>query len=136
MSTYDHLPAVPDHWDTSDWQYVFDADYTASGQEWLSASPPPKVTVAPVRPEDVAEVTHIWSLSRQEWADQAMAALMRLRDGRWASVETWSDSSGYGCRDGTTWHIGSREDVIRWGLSDEARRNLGIESPSATVTPS
>lgn len=118
------LPAVPEHWDVADWDYAFSG--CASTPEWVAASPPPKDTVAPLQPEDVAEVTHIWAISGLEYADQDMQALMRLKDGRWACVETWSDSSGYGCRDGTEWHVGTLVDVIRYGLSEVARSHFSI----------
>lgn len=125
-SPYAHLPTVPEHWDTEDWACVFSGCGNASAIVWRAATPPTKEDVEPLAPEDIAEVTNIWSLSRQEYADQSMTALMRLKDGRWACVETWSDSSGYGCQDGTEWHIGAYDDVIRWGLSEEGRQHFDL----------
>lgn len=138
MNRYAHLPTMgprPDdttaQWSSESWGNVWNADgYNADKPVWRAATPPDKVQVDPIEPEDIEEVTHFWAVAYEEYADQTMQAVMRLKDGRWASVDTWSDSSGYGCQDGTTWHIGATfDDVARWGLTDEARKHLSIEQP-------
>jgi hypothetical protein len=132
---YAHLPEVsgdehhPTYWDHDSWGNVFPGEgsrYNSGEIVWRTATAP-TMEGQPIGPKDVAEVTHIWALSYQEYADQSMVAVMRLKDGRWACVETWSDSSGYGCQDGTDWYIGDTFDaVVRWGLTDEGRTSLGL----------
>lgn len=124
---YAHLPTVGDEWTADSWDNVFVGPYNATDPTWHSATPPPKTVVEPIAPADVAEVTHISVEAFQEYADQDIRAVMRLHDGRWACVESWSDSSGYGCQDSTMWHVGgSLQDVVRWGLEDEGRRRLDL----------
>lgn len=136
MSEFDRFPSVANpsepeqpYWEFDDWAYVFgEGNGNSTLPEFFAASPD-RTPVPPIGPDDVERVDGLWAIAYREYADQTMCAVMKLKDGRYASVETWSDSSGYGCRDGTDWFIGGYSDVIAWGLSDESRTRLGIDQP-------
>jgi hypothetical protein len=94
---------------------------------------------APIRPDDVAEVTD-WFASYHEGGPYVvgsgdtgteldLVAILRLKDGRWASVQAWNDYEGWGCQDGTKVAIGdTKEQVVMFGLDEEGRRKLGLEA--------
>lgn len=88
----------------------------------------------PIEPADIAEALR-YSISYHgtEWTsgetgtELNLYAVLRLKDGRWASLEAWNDYTGWGCQDGATVRIGAtREAVTRFGLTDAGRRALGM----------
>ena|SRR2546421_8420577 len=90
----------------------------------------------PLRIDDIAETVrfHVrfngsdWQPGDGAGTELELVAVLRLLDGRWASVEAWNDYTGWGCQDGSDVRIGdSEEQVIRHGLSAEGRRALGYE---------
>lgn len=102
--------------------------------EWLWSSLYEYGTGDAPAPEQVAEVTHLWAISPEGYADTNIAFLARLTDGRWAACVAWSDTSGFGCQESVDWRISSsQEEAIALGLDKEARAHLGLaldgESP-------
>ncbi len=67
-----------------------------------------------------------WAPGRSTGTELNLLAVGRLRDGRWFSVEAWNDYTGWGCQDGSDIRVGATEEqVVRFGLSAEARSALG-----------
>lgn len=61
------------------------------------------------------------------WAETDLCAVFELTDGQWASVVSWCDTTGYGCRDGTDWYVSAhRDQVINLGLDLGSRIRLGL----------
>ena len=84
---------------------------------------------------DIVEVAHAyisyhgatWAPGEGAGSELELAVVVRLRDGRWAAIEGWNDYTGWGCQDGADVRVGfSEEDVIRGGLTQEARAKLGL----------
>jgi hypothetical protein len=49
-----------------------------------------------------------------------------LMDGRWISVQSWNDYTGWGCQDGSEVRIGDSESqVVEFGLDNNGRKVLG-----------
>lgn len=82
---------------------------------------------------DVAEVLHEGS-SGETW-DGTVAAVIRLRDGRFVAWETFYGPTGDGFHedayggDADVTFGSTLDSVIRWGLTDEGRNILGIPHP-------
>jgi hypothetical protein len=121
----DFRTAIGDH-DSSNYSVIYEAAL------------PDKPKADPICTRDVAEVTN-WYVSYHEGGkyivgsgdvgtELTLFAILRLRDGRWASVSAWNDYTGWGCQDGSNVAIGDTlEQVVRFGLDDEGRRKLGLE---------
>lgn len=87
-------------------------------------------------PEQIAEVTHLWAVSPEGYADTDIAFLARLTDNRWAACVAWSDTSGFGCQEGVDWAVRATRDwAIRFGLDKEARKHLGLSLPGEEPAP-
>lgn len=81
-------------------------------------------------PQQIAEVTDLWAISPEGYGSTNIAFLARLSDGRWATCVAWSDTSGFGCREGVDWRINpTRETAIAMGLDKESRTHLGLSLP-------
>lgn len=86
-------------------------------------------------PEQIAEVTHLWAISPEGYADTDIALLARLADGRWATCVAWSDTTGFGCQEDVAWRINStRELAVSQGLDKESRVHLGLSLPGEEAT--
>ena len=113
-----HLPLIQG-WEVYDWQEIFgNANFGNLGDQ---VEPPP--------PEEVEEVLHQYTtFDGNGWQDTDMVAVMRLKDGTFASVHAGNDTSGWGCHgDYTIWYLGSTlDDVIKNGLTNESRDWLGL----------
>lgn len=126
-------------------EHVADDFETAIGEsEWggrvaiYSTAVPGGGKAEPIDSGDVAEVTD-WFVSYHDGGryvvgsghtgtELDLVAVLRLKDGRWVSVQAWNDYTGWGCGEGSNVAIGStRDQVVRFGLDDEGRRKLGIE---------
>lgn len=74
-----------------------------------------------------------------QWDDgRECCAVVKLDDGRFAAWESWEDVTGSGFwadayGGGAEVHVGSRSDVVRFGLSDEARERLGLSLDGEVV---
>jgi hypothetical protein len=114
---------------TEDWGVLFGGDW-GPGVEYLTASGLPRQTVEAITPGQLAEITHLWS-ERGDYAETTVHALVRLHDGRWAGVHGWCDTTGWDCQAGVTWFVGSRDEVIRDGLTEQDRNRFW---PAETTT--
>jgi hypothetical protein len=131
--TYHGLPNYDSGWGEYDWAAVFEGKYNDTPPEWRSTGDPTDVlgaTVDQLTPEDIAEIEAVWTQCEVDYADSSIVALMRTKDGRYVTLEAWSDSSGWGCQDATYWKIApTRDEAIRLGLDNEGRARLGLSLP-------
>lgn len=68
-----------------------------------------------------------WEPGRDQGTELTLYALVKLRDGRWCSVDAWNDYTGWGCQDGVDVRIAAtRERVISHGMTNEMRDALGV----------
>lgn len=78
----------------------------------------------------IAGISALWSTSPEGYASRDIAFIAKLHDGRWATCVAWSDTTGFGCRQGVDWRInGTRELAISQGLDKESRAHLGLSLP-------
>lgn len=83
--------------------------------------------------EDVAEVVADYS-SGDQW-DGSVAAILKLKDGRFVTYETFYGPTGNGFSedayggDADIHFASTYEDAVRWGLTDEGRTHLGFPQP-------
>ncbi|MFD9463520.1 hypothetical protein [Streptomyces sp. NPDC060027] len=78
-------------------------------------------------PDQIDQITHAWAISPEGYGSTDIALLAHLTDGRWATCVAWSDTTGFGCREGVDWRINdTRELAISQGLDKEARSHLGL----------
>jgi hypothetical protein len=66
-------------------------------------------------------------------SELSMALVARTTSGEWLSIEAWNDYTGWGCQDGADVRVGGTEEqVVKYGLTVEARTLLGY--PAGQVT--
>lgn len=116
----------------SDFQYALDA-WGGTRSIGVPGEPLPHLTEG-----DVAEVVRWyvsyhgydrWQPGDDTGTELTLAAVLRLHDGRWASVVAWNDYTGWGCQDGADIRIGATVDeVVAQGLDQESRVLLGYEA--------
>jgi hypothetical protein len=90
---------------------------------------------------DVVEVLCAWSAEDGEGIYGECAAVLRLKDGRFACWETSWEASGDGfsvdgdggCGDAQIIVAMTLASIVRYGLSEDARRNLGADLVDAIV---
>ncbi|MFI6814467.1 hypothetical protein ACIBG7_18795 [Nonomuraea sp. NPDC050328] len=129
MSEHETYTWIPEGTDASDWETAIEE----SARDTATASFP-AVQAAPIAAAGVARVdAFAISYYGEPWKPGAtgneleLYAVLELADGRWASLEAWTDYSGWGCQDGSTVRVGpDRESVVRFGLTDEGRNALGL----------
>lgn len=73
-----------------------------------------------------------WAAGDPCGSELDMIVLAELENGLWLGIEAWNDYTGWGCQDGATASVGTRDDVIRHGLSDDACRKLGLPTVAET----
>lgn len=77
---------------------------------------------------DVAEVIGQWEHDDDDGWDGV--AVVRLKDGRFASIAAGCDYTGWDCvANGAAKVAATRENIIRWGLSVNEREKLGLLLP-------
>lgn len=128
--------------DTANWHEIFDdgADKTfpyavenpVKHYPWreVNESGPLETFSAPVTRDDVAEIIAYYDSSDQDpiWGEWDGSMVARLHDGRFIFAGGWCDTSGWGCQDGVSRYVGpSVASLVRWALSNEDRKNLGLE---------
>lgn len=92
------------------------------------------VQAIPFDSDDIAEVIATWE-SDTGW-ERNVAAVVQLNNKCFVSWETFSRTSGNGfyCDyygGGADVHFAATlDDIIRWGLTDEGRRNLNLSLPN------
>lgn len=115
----DELPTNFD-WDTHDWQQCFTASASGtSGVEVRAAGPGGAPLDRAIAVEDIAEVV-AWVGWESDGPN--LVAIVRLASDEWAAVNGWADYTGWGCRDGVTWWIGSSREAVELGGLDEFDR--------------
>lgn len=66
-----------------------------------------------------------FSAWRGDYAEEDVEALLRLKDGRYATVVASCDTTGYDCRGYVDWHIAETfEEAVAFGLGEGARSRL------------
>jgi hypothetical protein len=76
--------------------------------------------------DDIAEVFASWESTDGDYAEWSGCAALRLKDGRFALVSGWCDTTGWGCQDGTNAYVAATlEDLVRLGMTNEEREHLG-----------
>ena len=80
--------------------------------------------------DEVEEVLHQHlQMGDSGYAEMDLVAVLKLKDGTFASVHAGTDTTGWGCHgDYVRWYRGpTLEDVIYNGLTNESRDWLGLE---------
>jgi hypothetical protein len=105
------------------------------GRGQFSATAIPELMEPSVRLHDLAEVVRyyvshndaVWTPGDVDGGSELqLIVVARTKAGQWVSVEAWNDFTGWGCQDGSDVRIGvSEEQVVRYGLSNDARARLG-----------
>lgn len=123
--------------DTYDWREVFGEPYPyRNGQESPAQTPFREATVipghevdpAPFTRADVHHIAHIEEDSPEGYGSWEGWCVVLLKDGRWACLEGWCDTSGWGCQDNAERTVAPTYEIaVRFGLSDSARKKLGID---------
>ena len=67
-----------------------------------------------------------WTPETGTGSELEMYVLGELNNGQWFTMEAGNDYTGWGCQDFSDIRVGSRDDVIRHGLSDSACEALGL----------
>ncbi|SFA91025.1 hypothetical protein SAMN05216312_102183 [Cohnella sp. OV330] len=82
------------------------------------------VSTEPFDREDVAEII---AMSDGENDGPNWIGIFKLKDGRYASIDAGCDYTGWDCQAcGYAEVCGTLEEMIKWGLSDEQRKRLGL----------
>lgn len=86
--------------DTSDWAQVFgEPSYgDCAAQNAMSPQPIPGYTgsLAPFTRADVAEIVAMHDGSTRGYGEWSGFAVVRMNDGRYASLHGWCDTTGWG----------------------------------------
>lgn len=117
-----------------DWQAVFefggDTEYEHTCGNAGGSKPNPIVTdsnceTSPVLLKDVTEVLHSHEGERDE---DDWICVVKLNDGRYASLIAGCDYTGWDCRSGGKCFVSNNlEQLLIYGLDDEHRNTLGIK---------
>lgn len=116
--------------DNYDWEEAF--GYANGGKNACNSGTPVAVRfvdedidTSPFDREDVVEIIKCIDGENDE---EDWLGLFRLRDGRYAFIEAWCDYTGWDCQSGGCATVANRiEDLIRWGMSKEQRKRLGLQ---------
>lgn len=120
---------VPDDTSVYDWQEAL-----SSAEIGTVGFPPQPVEALSM--SDIARVDAYAVDANEGGTELELYAVLELVDGRWAALEAWNDYTGWGCQDGSSIRVGKdRDAVIRFGLTDEGRRALGLLDEAASPPP-
>ncbi len=112
---------------TYDWAEVFAASGDPAGQHnppRLSASLGYAGSLEHFSRTDVAEIL---AMAEGENDGASWQIAVRLYDGRFAFLEGSCDYTGWDCQSGCSCVVaGSRDDLVRYALTDEARERLRL----------
>lgn len=128
-------PWIPDDSDAYDWHHSIEAAASDTATAGAPSQPTTPITVAHIAEVDAYAISYHglkWSPGGDTGSELQLYAILRLVDGRWASLESWNDYTGWGCQDGATLRIGpDRDSVVRFGLTEDGRRALGLNLDDA-----
>jgi hypothetical protein len=111
---------IPDELNDYDWKEVFEyakpsAVITDEGE----------ISTAPFTREDVQQVI---AKSDGEHDERDWVAVLKLRDGRYASISAGCDYTGWDCQaNGHAQVARKKKDIIRFGLTEDERERLGFK---------
>lgn len=72
---------------------------------------------------DVAECISAGNRSG-DYAETSVVAVLRMKDGRFALLTGWCDTTGWGCQDGGSVQYADTQDAVMRLLSDDDREIL------------
>lgn len=79
-----------------------------------------------------ADVAEIIAKDDGERDENDWLILVRLHDGRFGYIAAGCDYTGWGCQEtGHSFVSASKEDIIRFAMTNEERQRLGVEAPDA-----
>jgi hypothetical protein len=110
------------------WKEAFGAAGKEQGTE-LNEMPVVVQFAEPVstEPFDREDVVEIIAISDGENDGENWLGVFKLKDGRYAMIDAGCDYTGWGCREwGTAEVAGTLHEMVRFGLSDQQRRRLGL----------
>lgn len=108
--------------DVYDWR---NAVYVACRDRIEPATPGSGISLDPFTYEDVARVV---AARAGENDGDSWCAVFELKDGRYATVVSWCDYTGWGCQDGGEARIAAtEEEAINFGLDGGHRSILGFK---------
>lgn len=112
--------------DDYDWKCAF-------GEECISIKPRSCVPNAKVRLDGINReaVAKILAMEEGENEGQNWIGVFRLKDGRYITVNSGCDYTGWDCQaSGDIMVAATLEDAVRYGLDDEERERLGVQLKS------
>jgi hypothetical protein len=83
--------------DSGDWEQVFgEGTYCENSMSVERAPGDDETPDGQFTREDVAEILHITEGSEEGYGEWSGAVVVRLKDGRYAALSGWCDTSGWG----------------------------------------
>lgn len=80
--------------------------------------------------EDVAEVIAWWATSPDGYGSIDLLTVVRVKDGRFAFIDAWADTTGWGCQDGAVIRTATTlEELAVHGMTSEQCELLGVNRP-------
>lgn len=111
------LPIIDGELGIYDWSEMLDAQAT----EIITQADKGIVTA-----DRIVAVPHVFAESLEGYADKNVVGIVQLVDG-WAAVTAWCDTTGWDCRSDAVWKWApTYEDIVRSGLDNAGRANLGV----------
>ncbi|MGG3504718.1 hypothetical protein ABES58_04455 [Paenibacillus lautus] len=114
--------------DDYDWKEAFGAAGKEEGTQ-LNGSPTVVQFAKPVSttPFSRADVEEIIAMSPGENDGPNWIGVFRLKDGRYASIDSGCDYTGWGCQEwGAAEVCGTLYEMVKFGLSNEQRKRLSL----------
>lgn len=126
----EELPTTED-FTTNDWREVtgthWDSQAVAYSNRGFKARDASKIVKRAdelLHVTDIAEVLRLYATTSggSPCHDLDAVIVVALRDGRWALCEAWTDCTGWGCRDGVDWWVGSPEAILATVTPEQQRK--------------
>ena len=114
--------------DSYDWKEVF--AYASGVPSYGSSATPGAVGEAPpsTEPFNIDDVEEVLHAVEGENDGPSWVIVVRLKDGRFGSINASCDYTGWDCQAGGASSVASSyEQIIRFGIGDSDRSRLGIE---------
>lgn len=119
-----------------DWKEVL--GYGGKDQTYAASKPPTPVGDDPPsgEPFGMDDIAEIIAAEAGENDGQEWVCALELVDGRYAYIEAGCDYTGWDCQtSGSAWVASDLHNLIRWGLTESARRRLGLPLDYVAPTP-